>query len=202
MQVPYSLAHAADWHYAHPLCTDGYYLDYPRDRLYLKAIVYSLCAVETIQAGVLLFETFASFASGSVVPFNNPYLVGVSAALFPSVGAFRFRSLQRLSLLQVGLTKMPVSVITQASYAYRIYVLSHSRWLAGVVVLVRSCPRRKVVQNVTFALSVIGDSVCHGDSDGGFLHSDAYDENYGSYASGYLPSHVGVFLACVYAGDR
>ena len=133
------------------------------------------------------------------MPFSSPYLVGVSAALFPSLGAFSF-SVSTLPC-KLAHASAPVSVIAQASYVYRIYVLSHSRWLAGIVVLVRSCLIRKVVQNVTFAVAVIDDSVCHGDSDGGFLHSDAFDENCGSYASGHVPSHVGEFLAFVYAGD-
>lgn len=49
-------------------------------------------------------------------------------------------------------------------------------------------------------ISVIDDSVCHGYSNGCFLHWDVSDENSGSYASGRVPSHVGAFLAFVYAG--
>ena len=72
----------------HPISLDGYYVDYPRDELRIKVIVYSLYTVESVRTGVMLFDMYTRFGSGTVdVGKTNPYLLGVSAAVCPLLGA-------------------------------------------------------------------------------------------------------------------
>lgn len=110
--------------------------------------MYSLYVVETIQAGVLLFETYASFASGRIKPFSNPYLIGVSATLFPLLGACRLLSID----VMISLNKASFDDHPGAVYVPNLRLVAQP--LAGGYHRIGVfLSRLKVVQSVTSAFA-------------------------------------------------
>ncbi|KJA21546.1 hypothetical protein HYPSUDRAFT_724975 [Hypholoma sublateritium FD-334 SS-4] len=91
-----------------------YYQAFPRDKSFLKALVYSVYLLEAVQTILLMENAWRVYASG----FGN-------LEVFDEV---------ETSWLSVGILGGLVACMVQSFYAYRIYVLSQSRIITGIIV--------------------------------------------------------------------
>ena len=98
------------------LLTDMYYLAFPSDGVYNKSIVCATYLIECVQVIVATQDGFRQFGSewGLLQALNDTGLYWFSI------------------IIMTGAT----ALLSQLFYAWRIHVLSHSRWLSGFVILV------------------------------------------------------------------
>ncbi|CCL98278.1 uncharacterized protein FIBRA_00272 [Fibroporia radiculosa] len=92
-----------------------YTVSFPRDRLFFKCLVYSLLIYEWVETALVT----TSFFNVYLYNFGNPEaVIGFQYTWFavPVMGAV-------------------VSAIVQIFFAWRIYILSRLRWLAGTIIL-------------------------------------------------------------------
>jgi len=92
-----------------------YYQAFPRDKPLLKALVYSVYILEVAQTVLLMENAWRVFASG-----------------FGNIDEF---DKVETSWLSVGILGGIVAFMVQSFYAYRIYVLSQSRVVAGIILI-------------------------------------------------------------------
>ncbi|KAF9484538.1 hypothetical protein BDN70DRAFT_890831 [Pholiota conissans] len=93
-----------------------YWVAFRKDRFHVKALVYGLFLIDTVQSILLLRDGFVTFGSG----FGD--IDGLDQA--------------HLEWFSVPYTTAVVSCIVQCFFAYRIYVLSgKSLWVPGAIVL-------------------------------------------------------------------
>jgi len=118
---------------------DIYYLAFPKDRVEYKALVYGLYLLETTQTMLFTSSAFRTFATGfreqasldqvDTLWFSVPIMSGISKLIF-------FLKLSSVAIYKLSL----VALIAQTSYAYRITVFTKSKYIAGVIILVRAFP--------------------------------------------------------------
>ncbi|KAJ7435454.1 hypothetical protein FB451DRAFT_1418196 [Mycena latifolia] len=94
-----------------------YYDAFPNDRLSTKCLVYTVYAIELVEAVLITQDAFAIFGYG--------------------FGDFTELTNIHLMWLDVPVTSGLVAFIGQSFYAYRVYVLSQS-WIIPVLILVVS----------------------------------------------------------------
>ncbi|KAJ7500845.1 hypothetical protein B0H11DRAFT_1994661 [Mycena galericulata] len=97
-----------------------YYQAFPNDRLFNKCLVYTVYALEFIQTMLITYAAFETFG----------YRFGDLSAL----GDVRFEwfSVPVMS----GIVSFLVAFIGQSFYAYRLFLLSKSRWLPLFIVVI------------------------------------------------------------------
>ncbi|KAJ7203953.1 hypothetical protein B0H12DRAFT_1243701 [Mycena haematopus] len=93
-----------------------YYQAFPNDQLANKCLVYSVYVIEFIQTMLMTYAAFATFGSG----------FGDLAAL----------SDVHFEWLTVPVMSGIVAFIGQTFYAYRLYMLSKSRWLPILIIMI------------------------------------------------------------------
>ncbi|KAF9255456.1 hypothetical protein L218DRAFT_937646 [Marasmius fiardii PR-910] len=91
-----------------------YYNAFPNDRRGIQAMVYGLYVVETVQTVMVTWDAFQNFVFGFGQPaaLEEVHLVWLDCCITDGIVAF----------------------VAQTFYAYRIYVLSKSKLLLGVIV--------------------------------------------------------------------
>ncbi|KAG7097842.1 hypothetical protein E1B28_005157 [Marasmius oreades] len=93
-----------------------YYTAFPNDRTAVKAIVFGVFLLETIQLVMITYDAFQNFVYG----FGRP-------------GAFNELNLLSFDVCIIG---GAVAFLVQTFFAYRIFLLSKSKLLTGVIVLI------------------------------------------------------------------
>ncbi|ESK90888.1 hypothetical protein Moror_16474 [Moniliophthora roreri MCA 2997] len=93
-----------------------YYLSFPKDKPFVKAMVYTVFFLDTLQTVIFFRDAFQVFGYGfgDVANFKKAHLSGFSVPI---------------------LTGM-VSFIVQGFYAYQLRILSRSKILVGVIIAV------------------------------------------------------------------
>ncbi|KAG7097847.1 hypothetical protein E1B28_005162 [Marasmius oreades] len=93
-----------------------YYNAFPNDRILVKAIVYGVYLVDTLQLFMITYEAFQSFVFG----FGNP-------------GSFEAINLLWFDCCIIdGL----IASVVQLFYAYRLFLLSESKRIAGFIAVI------------------------------------------------------------------
>ncbi|KAJ7485148.1 hypothetical protein B0H11DRAFT_2018286 [Mycena galericulata] len=92
-----------------------YYQAFPNDRLFNKCLVYTVYVLEFLQTMLITYAAFTTFGYG----FGNP----------SALGDVRFE------WFSVPVMSGLVAFIGQSFYAYRLYLLSKSRWLPSLIVV-------------------------------------------------------------------
>ena len=93
-----------------------YYLAFPSDGYQRKLVVCLAFLIECAQTVLATWDTFRQYSSG----WGNQ-------VQFDSIGLY-WLSILILTLLS--------AMLSQLFYAWRILMLSHQRWIAGIVVVV------------------------------------------------------------------
>ncbi|TFK32070.1 hypothetical protein BDQ12DRAFT_562755, partial [Crucibulum laeve] len=101
-------------HGALSIQTYHYYLAFPKDRIFIKVLVYGVYFIEVIQSSVATYDAFTAFGSGNFSRLSQMRLSGVSGAILGGL----------------------IACIGQSYYAYRIRVLSRSRVIPLFVILI------------------------------------------------------------------
>lgn len=170
----------------HPISLDGYYVDYPRDELRIKVIVYSLYTVESVRTGVMLFDMYTRFGSGTVdVGKTNPYLLGVSAAVCPLLGA---SVLVLLVYLNID-TAIRDSFDDHASIVYVQNLPFIPQSMVGGYHHLGTCLPPSSFETGYSPYVVIVHAACYGSNDGRFLLQIT------SYTQGHVRPPLGTYLA-------
>ncbi|KAG7097840.1 hypothetical protein E1B28_005155 [Marasmius oreades] len=101
---------------AGPFLVYIYYLAFPNDRTAVKAIVYGLYLVETVQLGMITYDAFQTFV----------------------IGFGRLDALNEVNMLWFDCCVIDgaVASVVQTFFAYRIFLLSKSKLLTSVIVLI------------------------------------------------------------------
>ncbi|KAJ7648109.1 hypothetical protein FB45DRAFT_1020318 [Roridomyces roridus] len=95
---------------------DFYYQAFPGDRLWVKSLVYTICALELAMTMTIIHSGFAQFGYG----FANPSSISkvpIAWVMVPIVGAL-------------------VGFAAQSFYAYRIHVLSGAILIPGIIIAI------------------------------------------------------------------
>ncbi|KAK0241083.1 hypothetical protein EDD85DRAFT_992594 [Armillaria nabsnona] len=93
-----------------------YYLAFPKDRKFIKCLVYGIYIVEFVQTMLLTHDAFASFGYG--------------------FGDLEILTEVRFSWLTVPIMDTSAACVGHAFYAYRIFILSKSRIVPAFVICV------------------------------------------------------------------
>ncbi|KDR76716.1 hypothetical protein GALMADRAFT_139610 [Galerina marginata CBS 339.88] len=92
-----------------------YNIAFPRDYTRNKVMVYSVYVLEVVQTGFMTASAYSVFGTG--------------------YGNFSVFDKVQLAWFSVPVISGVVAFIAQAFYAYRISVLSRSRWVPGIIIL-------------------------------------------------------------------
>jgi len=114
------------WH-----CVDMYYLAFPTDPKRNKFLVYSIFILEVMQTIIITQSAFHVFGEGygNLAIFYSIKLTWLSVPIITGIGRHCIAKYHRISTYETH----AVAFIAQTFYAYRISVLSQSRWVAGVI---------------------------------------------------------------------
>lgn len=118
--------------FSYSLLPDLYYLAFPQDPLRNKLLVYSVFLLEIAQTLLVTDTSFKVFGTGygNLAIFSDVAAAWFYIPVITGIGELRDYLKNHWS------SSSAVAFIAQAFYAYRLRVLSQSRWVALVIIFV------------------------------------------------------------------